>query len=94
MFLTSLYFSNADTKPFLLYLEVNLFSTTFLWLAIARHILFLLKLFYSPGRTGGFVFAKETIKYGVDFHRHHIEKVSILLAPFKVQCNNNAQAKN
>ena len=32
----------------------------FLWLAFARHFLFSLKLFYSPGRTGGCVFAEET----------------------------------
>ena len=33
-----------------------------MWLAIARHVLFLLKRFYSPGRTGGFVFAEDTRK--------------------------------
>ena len=78
MFLTSLYFSNAVAKPFLLYSEVN-FSSTFLWLAIARHIPFLLKLFYFPGRTGGFVFARDqkkqavsAIKLPADFSGKHL----------------------
>lgn len=47
--ISSLSFSNAVAKPLLLYLEVIIFAPRF-----CEVLLFLLKLSFSPGRTGGF----------------------------------------
>ena len=60
-----LYFSNAAAKPFLLYSEV-IFSPISR-LAYSSPVLFLLKLFISPGRTGGLFFAEETKKKDFPF---------------------------
>jgi hypothetical protein len=56
-----------------------------LWLAIARHILFLLKRFYSPGRTGGFIFAEDTIKITLQ-SRVIYNNINYLSSPHLVHC--------
>ncbi|MDE6156322.1 MAG: hypothetical protein K2F67_07795, partial [Eubacterium sp.] len=59
-----LYFRNAAAKPFLLYLEV-IFSPTLSPCFKLGGFIFT-KAFISPGSTGGFVFAEETIKQSAD----------------------------
>ncbi|MFU2401401.1 MAG: hypothetical protein ACM67T_06595, partial [Clostridiales bacterium] len=49
--------SNAVAKPLLLYLEVIIFAPLFCVV-----LLFLLKLSFSPGRTGGFQLLRDNTK--------------------------------